>query len=118
MLIHLLIVFVAIEHFLFMILEMFLWKSAYARKAFRMSLEKAEASEALAKNQGLYNGFLAAGFVWSFFVVDPSQAVSIQIFFLSCVTVAGIFGAATANKRIFFIQAVPALIALSLILFQ
>lgn len=109
--------FVALEHLFFMALEMFFWKSAYARKAFRMSMEKAEASEALAKNQGLYNGFLAAGLIWSLVVGNEDFARMIQVFFLACVAIAGVYGAMTANKRIFFIQSLPAMIALGLLLF-
>src|SRR4051812_37507730 len=112
MLLKSLVIFVAIEHLWFMIFEMFMWKTAYARRAFGMTKEFAEASQKLAKNQGLYNGFLAAGLIWSMVLTDPTQVRAIQIFFLSCVSIAGVFGAATANYRIFFIQALPALIAL------
>lgn len=118
MMINILVSFIAAEHLFFMILEMFFWKSVYARKAFKMSMEKAITTEALAMNQGLYNGFLAAGLIWSLFLVDSIQIRSTQIFFLSCVAVAGVVGAMTANKRIIFIQAMPALIALALIFFS
>jgi len=117
MLIKTLIILVTLEHIWFMIFEMFMWKSAYARKAFGMTMEVATSSEKLAKNQGLYNGFLAAGLIWSMLVSNPAQAREIQIFFLACVSVAGAYGAATANVRILFLQAFPALITLALLIF-
>ncbi len=116
MIINILVSFIAAEHLFFMILEMFFWKSAYARKAFKMNMEKAIITEALAKNQGLYNGFLAAGLIWSLFLADPIQMRSTQIFFLSCVAIAGVVGAMTANKRIIWIQAFPALFSLAILL--
>jgi len=115
MLINSLVLFIAVEHVWFMIFEIFMWNSAYARRAFKMSKETAASSAALAKNQGLYNGFLAAGLIWSILIADSSQAHSVKIFFLCCVGIAGIFGALTANYRIFFIQALPAFIALGLL---
>jgi putative membrane protein len=117
MLLKSLVVLVTLEHVWFMIFEMFMWKSAYARKAFGMTMEVATSSEKLAKNQGLYNGFLAAGLAWSLLVSDPVQAHSLQIFFMTCVSVAGAYGAATANVRILFFQGFPAMIALALLLF-
>lgn len=74
-----------------------------------------EPTKSLAANQGLYNGFLAAGLIWTFFIQDPFWNANISIFFLSCVTIAGIYGALTADKKIFVVQALPALIALLLI---
>ena len=117
MLLKSLIIFIAVEHLWIMIFEMFLWKTPYARKAFKMTTEFADSSAPLAKNQGLYNGFLAAGLVWSLVVSDAEFSHSIQLFFLSCVAIAGVVGALTANKRIFFIQTVPAIIAIALSLF-
>ena len=116
MLLKSLVILVALEHIWFMIFEMFMWKSAYARKAFGMTMEVAESSEKLAKNQGLYNGFLAAGLIWSMMVGDPAQAREIQIFFFGCVAIAGAFGAATANVRILFFQGLPAIVALALLI--
>src|SRR5687768_9600739 len=101
-----LIVLVALLHLYFMVLEMFLWTRPLGLKVFRQSLEKAEQSKVLAANQGLYNGFLVAGLIWS--LVCTRQDVA--LFFLACVVVAGVYGAATVNRRIFFIQALPALL--------
>ncbi|MGE0614604.1 MAG: DUF1304 domain-containing protein [Bacteriovoracia bacterium] len=107
----LLIAVVAILHVYFLVLEMFLWTKLKGLQVFRQTLEQAKASAVLASNQGLYNGFLAAGLVWG--LVNPHAEFSRQIlfFFLGCVIVAGVYGAATANRRIFFIQALPALFA-------
>jgi putative membrane protein len=77
-----------------------------------------EPTKSLAANQGLYNGFLAAGLIWTYFIQDPYWGTNISIFFLSCVVIAGIYGALTADKKIFFVQALPALIALLLIFIQ
>ncbi|GAA5078211.1 DUF1304 domain-containing protein [Lysobacter panacisoli] len=104
----LLIAVVALLHLGFLVLEMFLWTRPFGRKVFRLSPEKAEATKVLAANQGLYNGFLAAGLIWSL----CSQRADVASFFLACVVVAGAYGAATVNRRIFFIQALPALVAL------
>jgi putative membrane protein len=102
---------VALEHVYFLYLEMFLWTKPKGLKVFRQTLEKAQASQVLAANQGLYNGFLAAGLIWGMLHPDPLLGRQIQLFFLGCVTVAGAFGAATVGFRLFFVQAVPALIA-------
>jgi putative membrane protein len=110
------VLFISLIHFYFMILEMFLWTKPYGLRNFRQSLEKARESEVLAKNQGLYNGFLAAGLVWGAFHPSPDFAFQINLFFLTCVIIAGIYGALTAYKKIFFVQALPALIALSILL--
>ena len=104
---------VAALHLWFLILEMFLWTKPIGLKTFHMNAEKAKTTRVLAANQGLYNGFLAAGITWSFIARD---AVPIRIFFLSCVAIAGTFGAATVGKKIFFIQALPAALAIALIL--
>ncbi len=117
LLIDILIVFVALEHFGFLWMEMFGWTTR-AKKVFRgFPDDYFEKTKTLAANQGLYNGFLAAGLVWSLFVNDAFWANQIAMFFLGCVAVAGVFGAFTANKKIFFIQALPAIIAVILLLF-
>lgn len=108
--------FIAFLHLWFLTLEMFLWRKPIGLKTFRMSQEKADGSAVLAANQGLYNGFLAAGLIWGICAV--SGAFYIRLFFLSCVAIAGIFGAATVSKKIFFVQALPALLALALLFIQ
>ncbi len=102
---------VALLHFGFLYLEMFLWDKPRGMKSFRMTEEFAKQSKTLAMNQGLYNGFLAAGLIWGIFAGD-----AVKIFFLSCVIIAGIFGAFTVSKRIFYMQAVPAILALVVLL--
>ena len=104
---------VALLHVYFMVLEMFLWTKPAGLKAFGLTPERAEASKVLAANQGLYNGFLAAGLVWG--LLWPGEGFYVMIFFLVCVIIAGIFGAATANKKILYVQALPALVALILL---
>jgi putative membrane protein len=94
---------------------MFLWTRPLGLKTFRNSLEKAKESEVLAANQGLYNGFLAAGLIWGLVQGVPAFAFQIKIFFLLCVIVAGIYGAATVSRRILWVQAAPAAIALILL---
>lgn len=108
-----LVAFVALEHLFFLVLEMFLWTTPIGIQVFGLTPSFAEQSSALAANQGLYNGFLAAGLVWS--LVKKEDATSIKIFFLSCVIVAGIFGALTAKASILVVQSVPALVALVLV---
>ncbi len=103
---------VAVEHIYILVLEMFLWNTAYGRRAFGLTSEFAEASAPLAKNQGLYNGFLAAGLLWSLFA-PPVMMLSLRHFFLGCVVVAGIYGGFTAKRSIWFVQALPAAIALA-----
>ncbi|WP_298924254.1 DUF1304 domain-containing protein [uncultured Ramlibacter sp.] len=103
---------VALLHLYFLVLEMFLWDKPAGRKVFKTTPEFATASKVLAANQGLYNGFLAAGLVWGLL----GGGAAVLVFFLGCVIVAGVFGAATVNKRIFFVQALPALLALALLL--
>jgi putative membrane protein len=102
---------VALLHAYFLVLEMFLWDRPRGRRVFGTTPEFAAASKSLAANQGLYNGFLAAGLIWGLFAGDP-----VKIFFLACVIVAGAFGAATVNLKILWVQAVPAAIALALVL--
>src|SRR5436309_6160435 len=93
-----LIALIALEHIYFLVLEMFLWTKPRTRAAFGMSAEQAEQSKVLAANQGLYNGFLAAGLIWA--LLAPAYARELALFFLACVLVAGLYGGATANKRI------------------
>lgn len=107
----LLIGLIAVLHVYILVLEMFLWDKPYGLKAFGNSLEKAQLTKVLAQNQGLYNGFLAAGLFWSL-LAPATYAVALANFFLVCVLVAGIYGGLTASKKIIYIQAVPALIAL------
>jgi len=106
-----LVALVAILHLGFLILEMFLWTSPFGLRTFQISAEVAASSAVLAANQGLYNGFLAAGLVWG--LVARNGGFSIQVFFLCCVVVAGLFGAYTATPAILLIQALPAAIALA-----
>jgi len=110
-----LVAFVAIEHLYILVLEMFLWTKPVGMRAFGLSPEFAEQTAVLAANQGLYNGFLAVGLIWS--LVREEDGYPIRMFFLSCVIVAGIFGAITAKPSILFIQAAPALLALLMTLF-
>lgn len=111
-----LIFIVALLHIYFLILEMFLWTKPKGLKIFRQSLEQARASAVLAANQGLYNGFLAAGLLWSVVHPNPHIAWQLSIFFLGCVIVAGIYGGYSVGKKIFFIQAIPATLALIAVL--
>ncbi|MDB5803255.1 MAG: rane protein [Betaproteobacteria bacterium] len=105
---------IALLHIYILVLEMFLWDKPRGRRAFGLTQEFATASKTLAANQGLYNGFLAAGLIWG--LAWPAGGVPVMIFFLSCIVVAGVYGAATANRRILFIQAIPGAIALGLVL--
>ncbi|MCB1564390.1 MAG: DUF1304 domain-containing protein [Xanthomonadales bacterium] len=102
---------IALLHGYFLVLEMFLWTKPYGRRVFGMSAEQAEATRTLAANQGLYNGFLAAGLVWGLIVASTA----VLWFFLICVLIAGLYGAATANRKILFVQALPAAIAIALL---
>ena len=113
-----LIAIIAIEHIGFLILEMFLWNTPIGHKQFQITAEFAEKSSALAANQGLYNGFLAAGLIWALFFANHFESLSIKVFFLTCIVVAGIFGAATVSPSILFIQAAPALLGLVLIFLE
>ena len=110
-----LIALVALAHAYFLILEMFLWTRPRTRAAFGMSEQQAEATKVLAANQGLYNGFLVAGLIWSL-IAPPQLAMPVATFFLSCVIAAGLYGAATANKKILFVQALPGAAALVAVL--
>lgn len=106
--------FVALLHCLFMVLEMFLWRTGTGRSITKLSVEMAERTSALAANQGLYNGFLASGLVWSLVATDST--FELRLFFLVCVIVAGLFGAITVSRTIFLVQAMPAVVALGLVL--
>ena len=111
------IVYFIVFHVWAMVLEMFLWTKPLGRKTFGLSKENAENSKTLAANQGLYNGFLAAGLVLSFLVANPDTAFTLKVFFLACVALAGLYGGVTAKMSILFMQGVPAMIALALVLF-
>lgn len=105
---------VALLHIYFLVLEMFLWDKPAGMRAFGQTKEQAEASKVLAANQGLYNGFLAAGLIWG--LTLGAEGLAIKVFFLCCVLVAGLYGAATASRKILFVQALPAAIGLALLL--
>jgi putative membrane protein len=108
------IALVALLHLYFLVLEMFLWDKPFGMRTFRLSPEFAAASKGLAANQGLYNGFLAAGLAWG--LAMGAAGIDVKVFFLACVIVAGLFGGATVNRNILFVQAVPGIIALALLL--
>ncbi|KAK0734578.1 hypothetical protein B0T26DRAFT_76102 [Lasiosphaeria miniovina] len=108
---------VALIHTYILVLEMFLWTKPRGRRAFGLTAEFAAQTRTLAANQGLYNGFLAAGLAWGLAHPVPEFAAQIRLFFLGCVVVAGVYGGATANRRILFVQAVPAAVAGASVLF-
>lgn len=110
---------VALEHLYILYMEMFAWETL-GKKTFKSSLpdELFKPTKKLAANQGLYNGFLAAGLIWSLFICEQIWAKNISIFFLGCVIVAGIYGALSASKKIFFVQALPAIVALVFVLLR
>jgi putative membrane protein len=109
----LLVGLVAAEHLYILWMEMFAWETV-GKRTFRNALPEHlfTPTKGLAANQGLYNGFLAAGLIWSLFITDPHWRFYVAIFFLTCVVVAGIYGGITAGRRVFFVQTVPALVAL------
>lgn len=111
-----LIALVAGLHLYFLWFEMFAWTTRGKKIFKKFPKDMFEPTKSLAANQGLYNGFLAAGLIWTFIIQDTFWSTNISVFFLSCVAIAGIYGAFTADKKIFFVQALPALIALLLIL--
>jgi putative membrane protein len=111
----LLVLVVALIHVWIVVLEMFLWRTPRGLRTFGIDKEFADRSAALAANQGLYNGFLAAGLLWGLLAADP-VGLQVRVFFLGCVIVAGVYGAATVNRRILFVQAVPAAAALAAVL--
>lgn len=108
------VVLVALLHMYFLVLEMFFWDKPLGLKTFRMTPDQAATTRILAANQGLYNGFLAAGLLWGLSLGDAGMGI--QLFFLGCVIVAGGYGALTVGRKILYIQAMPAMIAVSLIL--
>ena len=110
------VLLVAALHVYILVLEMFLWRTPRGLRSFGIDQAFADRSATLAANQGLYNGFLAAGLVWGVLATDPT-GFQVKVFFLGCVIVAGIFGAITVNRRIAFVQALPGAIALALVLF-
>lgn len=103
---------VALLHLYFLVLEMFLWNTPYGRRVFGLTPDFAAASRALAMNQGLYNGFLAAGLLWG--MAEGAAGVPVRLFFLGCVVVAGVFGGLTASRKILLVQALPGAVALGL----
>ena len=105
---------VALLHLYFLVLEMFLWDTPKGRRTFDLTPEFAAASRTLAANQGLYNGFLAAGLGWG--LALGADGVAVEVFFLGCVIVAGVFGALTASRKILWVQALPGAVALALVL--
>ena len=105
---------VALLHAYFLVLEMFLWDQPLGRRIFKLTPEFAAASKGLAANQGLYNGFLAAGLLWG--LAMGAEGIQVKVFFLSCVVVAGLFGGVTLSRLILFVQAIPGIIALALLL--
>ncbi|MBN9580953.1 MAG: DUF1304 domain-containing protein [Afipia sp.] len=110
-----LVALVAALHLYFLALEMFLWTKPTGLKVFGNTPEKAQASAVLAANQGLYNGFLAAGLIWGLFHPDPTVGFQIKVFFLLCVVVAGLYGGYSVSRRIIMVQALPAAVALGLL---
>lgn len=106
-----LVLAVAVLHLGFLVLEMFLWTTPIGRRTFRLTAEFAESTRTLAANQGLYNGFLAGGLIWALIAYGVPGGRPILTFFLVCIVVAGVFGAATVSRRILLVQAVPALVA-------
>ncbi len=114
---HLLIALVALIHLYIVYLEMFAWETK-GKKAFKGAMpdELFKPTKTLAANQGLYNGFLAAGLIWTFFISNPEWNFNVSVFFLCCVLIAGLYGTFTATKKIFFIQALPAITALAAVI--
>lgn len=114
---YILIALVAVEHLYILYMEMFAWETL-GKKTFKGSLPEQlfTPTKKLAANQGLYNGFLAAGLIWSFFISDAEWSFNIALFFLCCVLIAGIYGAVTAHRKIFFVQGLPALLAIAAVL--
>lgn len=108
-----LVLLVAALHAWFLVLEMFLWTKPIGLKTFRNTEDQARATATLAANQGLYNGFLAAGLMWGLIAPSPELALAVKTYFLACVIVAGAYGAWSVSRRIFFVQAVPAIAALA-----
>ena len=112
-----LVALVGLLHVYVLVLEMVLWTRPHGRKVFGMTPEFAQQTRVLAANQGLYNGFLAAGLIWGLVHPIPEFAWQVQMFFLACVAAAGIYGAATASRRILYIQTLPAVVAMLAVMF-
>jgi putative membrane protein len=112
---NLLVILVALLHLWFLTLEMFLWQKPLGLKTFKNTKQKADLTAVLAANQGLYNGFLAAGLFVSFCFPDPNVTFAFQVFFLICVAIAGVYGAFSFSRKILFIQAFPAILALVMV---
>ena len=108
------VLLIALLHVYILVLEMFLWERPAGRKAFGLTPEFAAQTKVLAANQGLYNGFLAAGLFWGLWL--GSAGLQVKVFFLLCVAIAGLYGAATASRRILFIQTVPAVLGLAAVM--
>lgn len=108
-----LVLFVAALHAWFLVLEMFLWTKPIGLKTFSNTEDQARATATLAANQGLYNGFLSAGLLWGLIAPSPALALAVKTYFLACVVVAGMYGSWSVSRRIFFVQAVPAIAALA-----
>lgn len=113
-----LVAIIALEHLYILYMEMFAWETL-GKKTFKGAMpdELFKPTKTLAANQGLYNGFLAAGLIWSLLISEPMWQANVALFFLFCIAAAGIYGAFTASRKIFFVQALPALITIALILF-
>jgi len=111
---NIIVVLVALLHAWFLVLEMFLWDKPAGMRAFRLTPERARDTKVLAANQGLYNGFLVAGLLWGLWLAPDDHGV--RAFFLGCVVVAGVFGAATVGRRVLYVQALPALVGFVLLL--
>ena len=109
--------FIALEHLYIMYFEMFAWETIGKRTFRNFPKDLFKPTKSLAANQGLYNGFLAAGLIWSLLICDMKWSENIALFFLSCVAIAGIYGALTASKKIFFVQALPAIITILTLIF-
>ena len=112
--VNIIIALIALLHVYILVLEMFLWDKPAELRALGQTQEQATASKVLAANQGLYNGFLAAGLLWG--LILRSSGTGVKVFFLCCVLIAGLYGAATASRKIFFIQAIPAAVGLAFVL--
>lgn len=110
-----LIVIIALEHLYFLYFEMFAWETIGKRTFKSLPPDLFKPTKALAANQGLYNGFLSAGLIWSLFIEDRLWSGNVALFFLICVAVAGIYGAISASRKIFYVQALPALVAIALL---
>ncbi|WIM40584.1 DUF1304 domain-containing protein [Paenibacillus sp. PK4536] len=110
------VVLVAVEHLYIMVMEMFLWTKPRTLKTFNLTPELAESSKSLAANQGLYNGFLAAGLIWGLVHPTAQFGYQIQLFFIICVLIAALYGGATSSRRIWLMQGAPAVLALLFLL--